>query len=258
MEEIKKADEIKILGRRALIGRGFVGQNLDKPGRFTDHYHSKNIQDMSGHYDLIVIAAPNASKYLANAYPREDYKAIDEICKVLQQVSAEKVVLISTIDATRLHPYGKHRLELEGFVLGRFPNALILRLPAVFGPGLKKNVLFDLLDREKRKHSWCGTCAFGLMNHPDNRYQWFNIEKLWYYIQSYVNGTLLPGTHRLYSESISVGELIERFFDDYAIYFEPEPSVQYNEPSDIPHYLKNEVVEEMDKFIKQWRAEHVD
>jgi hypothetical protein len=95
------------------------------------------------------------------------------------------------------------------------------------------------------------------MNHPDNRYQWFDISRLWYYIRSYLDGSLLPGLHRLYSESISVEEIIERFFGYYAIYFEPEPSIQYNEPSDLPLYTKEFVLGEMAKFIQQWRAEHV-
>jgi len=42
--------------------------------------------------------------------------------------------------------YGVNRRRLEVFVAERFPGALIVRLPALFGPGLKKNFLFDMMN----------------------------------------------------------------------------------------------------------------
>ena len=43
-----------------------------------------------------------------------------------------------------LPAYGKNRLQLENWVREDFPEALIVRLPALYGAGLKKNFLFDL------------------------------------------------------------------------------------------------------------------
>jgi nucleoside-diphosphate-sugar epimerase len=75
-------------------------------------------------------------------------------------VDARRVVLISTVDVypapvavdedTALapdagQPYGRHRLALERTVRARFPETTVLRLPGLFGPGIKKNVIFDLL-----------------------------------------------------------------------------------------------------------------
>jgi nucleoside-diphosphate-sugar epimerase len=77
----------------------------------------------------------------------------------LSSVRADDFVLLSTVDvyaAPRgvdedspvslegLSAYGVHRHRLEEFVRARF-DAHVLRLPIVFGEGLRKNAIFDLL-----------------------------------------------------------------------------------------------------------------
>ena len=50
-------------------------------------------------------------------------------------------------DLNPVNQYGKSRLFLEKFCEDTFPNCLIIRLPALFGEGLKKNFLFDINNR---------------------------------------------------------------------------------------------------------------
>ena len=47
-------------------------------------------------------------------------------------------------DTDGLSAYGSNRLQLERWVREDFPAALIVRLPALYGKGLKKNFLYDL------------------------------------------------------------------------------------------------------------------
>ncbi len=53
----------------------------------------------------------------------------------------------STIDLSKLNTYGKNRLKLELALEEKF-DTTILRLPALFGQGLKKNILYDLIHKK--------------------------------------------------------------------------------------------------------------
>ncbi len=148
--------------RRALIGHtGFVGANLNRQCDFTDHYNSKNFQDMTGqHFDEVTCAGIQAVKWWANQNPHEDWQGIEALLGVLATVSADRFTLISTVDVYKspvnvdentlldtesLHPYGLHRLQVEEAIRAQFDTHLILRLPGLFGAGLKKNLIYDAL-----------------------------------------------------------------------------------------------------------------
>jgi nucleoside-diphosphate-sugar epimerase len=147
---------------RALIGHtGFVGGNLQRQGRYSDLYNSRNVGELAGRsFELVVSAGCKAAKWIANQDPAADRAGIQSLMRALERVQAERFVLISTIDVhprpigvdeadepvlAEGQPYGRHRLELEHFVRARFPRALIVRLPGLFGAGLKKNAIYDFL-----------------------------------------------------------------------------------------------------------------
>ena len=147
----------------ALIGcTGFVGTSLLRDAAFAATYHSRNIDEARGRsFRRVVCAAAPATMWLANQDPAADRANILRLIDVLGTIRAEEFVLVSTIavldDAAAGYteamaryeadkPYGRHRRELERFVEGHFARAHVLRLPALFGPGLKKNFLFDLLN----------------------------------------------------------------------------------------------------------------
>ncbi|HVF39676.1 MAG TPA: NAD-dependent epimerase/dehydratase family protein [Gemmatimonadaceae bacterium] len=148
-------------GVDALIGfTGFVGGNLARQRSFDLLYNSTNIADIRNKtFGTLVCAGVKAEKWRANQDPAADLESIERLWKSLTTVTARKFVLISTVDVypapngvdettaidpRESQPYGRHRYELEERVADRF-DSLILRLPALFGRGLKKNALFDLL-----------------------------------------------------------------------------------------------------------------
>lgn len=112
-------------------------------------------------FDTIVCSGVSAVKWLANKDPETDLRRIEELQTSLRSVKASLFILVSTVDVypdtqgvdeeydcslKPTHPYGAHRLAFEQFCRDTFPECYIVRLPALFGEGLKKNVIFDLLN----------------------------------------------------------------------------------------------------------------
>lgn len=146
-----------------LVGyTGFVGSNLYAMGTFDRVFNSKNIQDSYGlEPDLLVYAGMRAEKYLANNAPDKDMELVVQAQENIRRIAPKKLVLISTIDVFKspigvdettpidtvnLHPYGYNRYQLELWVRENYPDALIIRLPGLFGINIKKNFIYDYIN----------------------------------------------------------------------------------------------------------------
>ena len=150
----------------ALVGHtGFVGSNLyaaaaDEIGAV---YNSENIEKAYGTSpDLLIYAGLRAEKYLANTDPEKDRAQTIQAEENIRRINPRKLVLISTIDVFQnpqnvdetstivtkgLDAYGYHRYGLECWVRKYYPDALIIRLPALFGKNIKKNFIYDYINR---------------------------------------------------------------------------------------------------------------
>ena len=168
----------------ALIGyTGFVGSNLAAAGDFTDLYNSRNIHDIAGRsYDLVVSAFGRADSHRINSHGAEDLAEINSFLALLASVEATKIVVISTVcvypgetspdettplRADGLTPYGANRLHMEQAISERF-EALVLRLPQLYGIGLKKGIVYDLLNHYRVEHI-----------RPDGLFQYYDLRRLW-------------------------------------------------------------------------------
>ena len=147
----------------ALVGyTGFVGSNIYDAGEFDAVYNSKNIEEAFGtNPDLLIYAGLRAEKYLANNAPEKDMELIVQAEENITKIKPKKLVLISTIDVFKvpkdvdeksvidtenLHAYGYNRYQLELWVREQYPDALIIRLPGLFGKNIKKNFIYDFVN----------------------------------------------------------------------------------------------------------------
>lgn len=168
----------------ALIGAtGFVGSNLSSQVDFDLAVHRPDLHLVEGRaFDLVVCAAAPAEKWRANQEPEADLANLEVLVASLGKVEASAFVLISTVDVygtpvrvdeetpigDEATAYGRHRRWLEERCLELFDDVLVVRLPGLFGPGLKKNVLFDL-GRGQNLH----------LTNPDSAFQFYDLARLW-------------------------------------------------------------------------------
>lgn len=148
---------------RTLVGyTGFVGSNIYAAGDFDAVYNSKNIEEAYGtNPDLLIYAGMRAEKYLANNAPQKDMELIIQAEDNIARIHPRKLVHISTIDVFKeprnvnedsvidienLHAYGYNRYQLELWVREKYPDALIIRLPGLFGKNIKKNFIYDFIN----------------------------------------------------------------------------------------------------------------
>lgn len=149
----------------AVLGpQGFTGHHAIAGLRTEGHNPTgltRHDPNPEGGVDELWCCAAPGSMVAANANPTADRQAVEDVFARLVSLQPTRVVLISTIAALRgfgrhtaeneaiaetTTPYGTHRAWLEGAVLDTWKdNATVVRLPALFGRGLKKNALYDLL-----------------------------------------------------------------------------------------------------------------
>lgn len=170
-----------------LIGStGFVGRTLHEQLTFDLEVHRPNVTSLCGaEIDLLVCAGLPAAKWLANREPLDDFTNMAALAAVLDTLTVDRFVLISTIDVypacagvsecdvpplDNPQGYGRNRAWFERFIHSRFPRSLTLRLPALYGMHLRKNLVFDLLEHRHEQISGV---------HADSTFQFWDVAQTW-------------------------------------------------------------------------------
>ena len=149
----------------SLVGyTGFVGSNICAAAgeEISAVYNTKNIREADGtRPDILIYAGLRAEKYLANTNPAADMELIREAQDNIRRIDPKELIHISTVDVFKnpngkdetatvdtqdLHPYGRNRYRMEEWVRAKYPEALIIRLPGLYGKNLKKNFIYDYLN----------------------------------------------------------------------------------------------------------------
>jgi len=220
--------------KSALIGyTGFVGSNILASQPFDDLYNSSNIGDIVGRtYDLVVSAAGAADSFRINHHVEEDRASLDLFASTLSQAEIHHLALISTvcvygpttdrpdentpIKTADITPYGRNRHRLERVLSDRF-NTTIIRLPQLYGRGLKKGIIYDLMNNYRVEHI-----------RPEGRFQYYGLDRLWSDIELAVRNGL--GSLNIATPSISNADIARSCFGiDITDQVPPEPESVFSQ-----------------------------
>lgn len=223
----------------AIVGHtGFVGGYLHFLYPEASVFHSQTINNIKNQsFDLVFVSGISAKKWIANREPQEDKQKIMDLFDILKTVQAKKWIVISTIDVYSItHPenlkhqdedhiqqsteaYGSNRFWFEQQMQTTFPTqVVIVRLPAVFGFGLRKNIVFDFIFKS------------GITINNESQFQWYDMQ--WFrddisHILS--QDTITLNVINLFPEPLPNEELIQLFltFKD-TISYTNDNQIKYN------------------------------
>ena len=196
------------MNNAAIIGcTGFVGKFLNEKIPHSDNYNSSNIDEIKNKkYENIYFAGLPAQKWLINQNPIADLDNIHKIINCLNTVECNTFYLFSTIDVydknnpeeITKEPYGKNRHYFEQYICGKYKNYRIIRLPALFGIGLKKNIIYDIINNNQTEKI-----------NTNIDYQWYNMHDLWNDIHIHAKRN---GIFDFFSAPIGTKFLVENCF----------------------------------------------
>lgn len=232
---------VAIIGYTGLIGSN-LSEQISKSKFNIDYFNSQNIYKINRKikYDLVFCAALPAEKWLANKYPKKDLTNTKKLMKNLKKINTNKFILISTIDINFKHTYGRNRLMLEKFISKNFNKTIIVRLPGVFGNGLKKNVIYDLLNKNNLENIYL-----------NDEFQWYDLSLLYKDILKLIDKKK-TGIFEFYSEPLKNFLLLQFFKKIKIIKYREKPIIYNFKPAKGYHMVKLNILKRIKKFVNNY------
>lgn len=169
---------LAVIGANGFVGSAFVRQGMAAGFEVTSITRENCTSFVGQSFEVVVDAAANSKKYLADANPKEDFQlSVEHRLNTLMDFRAATHLHVSSVDVyddltspettredspvdvSRTSRYGFHKLLAEELVRHYASDWLIVRLAGMVGPGLRKNPVYDILH------------GLPVRIHPDSRYQ---------------------------------------------------------------------------------------
>lgn len=250
---------------KLLIGNtGLIGTTLKDSLSFDYEFNSSNIKklkdlDIPSTADIYLSCLP-ATKWKVNQDPNGDLNNILDIIDILSTKTFRNIVLYSTIDVYENSvehsnedtvptlptlSYGSNRYLFELLVQNnlKYSKLVILRLPALFGKHIKKNVLYDLLNNNQVEKI-----------QSKSTFQWYNLNKLVNDTEHFINTHETFLRVNLFSEPIDTSEII-KLFNDVKVNNKTK-GASYNYQTKYSHNgyftTANDILNEIRAFVSEY------
>lgn len=140
--------KICVLGYTGFVGSAVYKllQNVD--GHIIFGVNSHTYLDVND-FDVVINCAGFSEKYIANKNPNKMELVENSIFEKISNLRFKSLIHISSIEAElELDSYGILKKQMEQRILSKYKQATVLRLGGIIGGGLKKNVIFDIINNK--------------------------------------------------------------------------------------------------------------
>jgi hypothetical protein len=244
----------------AIIGyTGFIGSYLLSKLDNIDLYNRSNILNIiNKNYNIIYFCGLYASKWYINNNKDYDDYTINQYLNIIKNINFNRFILISTIDVYNnnnsynendisnniysYEVYGKNRLYFEEQLklIIDINKLNIIRLPSIFGYGMKKNIIYDLIYNNNLEDISL-----------ESEFQWYPINRLYDDINYVYNHNIR--LINLFTEPIKTIEIINKFFPILRDICDGKNIIKYNHKTifkDSGYWLnKDEIFIEFNKLF---------
>lgn len=243
---------------RILVGySGFIGLNLQRFINFDYKFNSKNLDEIDNvpdECDIYLCCLP-ATKWLINKNPDLDLENTIKVFSKIKNKKYNNVFLFSTIDVyqdTALFSdelstlsfngagYSGNRYLFEQLVKNslNYNSLKILRLPGLFGPFLKKNILFDIKNKNNIDQI-----------NINSYYQWYNMDRILDDINTINN--LDNQIINIFPEPVSTRQIIKNFCSEKIGYSGKLMAYNYQTNTKLSRYWydANTSLKEIGEFL---------
>lgn len=145
-----------------IIGQGFLGTYLHSVFDNSTLVKRSDMSEMLAcEHDTIIVVAPTGNRITVNQEPEKDWNDCQNIIETMSRCQYQRLIHISTVDVYNTltsnnslpslqqpqRHYGANRWRLEG-AIKELPRSQIVRLPSISDPTIRKNILYDLKNKQ--------------------------------------------------------------------------------------------------------------
>lgn len=143
--------KIGIVGSEGFFGKTLVKISNEFNFKIIKIIRENFVEYKNDRFDILINCAMPSKKYLASKNPLLDFQeSVGLTANLVYSWNFDKFIQISSISVNEIknkHPYGINKKAAE--IIASSTKSIIVRLGTIYGEGLNKGALYDLLNSNK-------------------------------------------------------------------------------------------------------------
>ena len=143
--------KIGIIGAKGFLGSAICKKSKDFDFNIIEITRENYEKNKSENFNILINTATPSKKYWASKNPYDDFnQTVKLTADITYNWNYKKLIQISSISVNDLaskHPYALNKKAAE--IITNYKTSMIIRLSSLYGVGLTKGPLYDLLSSQK-------------------------------------------------------------------------------------------------------------